>query len=146
MSLWTQPPDLDRLNASSRDTLMEGLDIRFDAFGDDWLRASMPVDRRTHQPFGLLHGGASVALAETVGSTAALLTLDADHELAVGLDINANHLRGVRTGRVHAVARALHIGRSTQVWDIRITDDNEHPVCISRLTMAVVPRRTVMPR
>lgn len=146
MTLWHQPPDLDVLNASSRHTLMEALDIRFDAFGDDWLCASMPVDRRTRQPFGLLHGGASVALAETVGSTAALLALDAEHEAAVGLDINANHLRGVREGRVEAVARALHVGRSTQVWDIRISDDDARPVCIARLTMAVVPRRAVLPR
>lgn len=145
MPLWNQPPDLDALNASSKGTLMEGLDIRFDACGEDWLRASMPVDRRTHQPFGLLHGGASVALAETVGSTAALLTLDTERELAVGLDINANHLRGVREGRVHAEARAVHVGRSTQVWQIHIRDDAGRAICISRLTMAVVPRRTVMP-
>lgn len=146
MSLWKQPPDLEQLNASSQGTLMEVLGIRFDAFGDDWLRASMPVDRRTHQPFGLLHGGASVALAETVGSTAALLTLDAERELAVGLDINANHLRGIREGAVSATARPLHLGRSTQVWDIRINDQHDRPACISRLTMAVVPRRAVMPR
>ncbi|HET7663655.1 MAG TPA: hotdog fold thioesterase, partial [Rhodanobacteraceae bacterium] len=100
MSLWKQPPDLERLTASSRHTMMEVLDIRFSAFGDDWLSATMPVDARTHQPFGLLHGGASVALAETVGSTAALLTLDTEQELAVGQDINANHLRGVREGTV----------------------------------------------
>ncbi|HET6586623.1 MAG TPA: hotdog fold thioesterase [Oleiagrimonas sp.] len=146
MSLWKQPPDLERLNASNHHTLMDVLDIRFSAFGDDWLSATMPVDARTHQPFGLLHGGASVALAETVGSTAALLTLDTEHELAVGLDINANHLRGVRAGTVTGTARALHLGRSTQVWEIRITDADERLISIARLTMAVVPRRAVMPR
>lgn len=146
MPLWKQPPDLERLNASSRHTLMDALDIRFNACGDDWLSATMPVDARTHQPFGLLHGGASVALAETVGSTAALLTLDTEHELAVGLDINANHLRGVREGRVTGTARALHLGRSTQVWEIRIVDADERLVSIARLTMAVVPRRAVMRR
>lgn len=144
MPLWKQPPDLDQLNASSKSTLMQVLDIRFVAAGDDWLSASMPVDQRTRQPFGLLHGGASVALAETVGSTAALLTLDPSRELAVGLDINANHLRGVREGSVTATARALHIGRSTQVWEVRIVDDGDALACISRLTMAVVPRRAVM--
>ncbi len=146
MSPWKQIPDLERLNASSRDTLMDVLGIRFDAFGEDWLSATMPVDARTHQPFGLLHGGASVALAETVGSTAALLTLDTGRELAVGLDINANHLRGVREGHVTGTARALHLGRSTQVWEIRITDADERLASIARLTMAVVPRRAVMPR
>ncbi|HET7299401.1 MAG TPA: hotdog fold thioesterase [Oleiagrimonas sp.] len=146
MSLWKQPPDLERLNASSRHTLMDALDIRFNACGDDWLSATMPVDARTHQPFGLLHGGASVALAETVGSTAALLTLDTEHELAVGLDINANHLRGVREGRVTGTARALHLGRSTQVWEIRIADADDQLVSIARLTMAVVPRHAVMRR
>lgn len=144
MSLWKQPPDLDQLNASSQDTMMQVLGIRFCAVGEDWLSASMPVDKRTHQPFGLLHGGASVALAETVGSTAALLTLDPAQNLAVGLDINANHLHGVRDGTVTATARALHLGRSTQVWEIRILDQHDSLVCVSRLTMAVVPRRAVM--
>ncbi|HEX7341418.1 MAG TPA: hotdog fold thioesterase [Rhodanobacteraceae bacterium] len=146
MPLWKQPPDLDALNASNSNTLMQQLDIRFSAVGEDFLRATMPVDTRTHQPFGLLHGGASVALAETVGSTAALLTLDTERELALGLDINANHLRGVRTGTVTATARVMHLGRSTQVWEIRITDDDGNLVCVARLTMAVIPRRAVIPR
>ncbi len=144
MALWQRSPDLDRLNADCRDTLMAQLGIRFSAAGADYLSATMPVDARTHQPFGLLHGGASVALAETVGSTAAVLTLDAERELAVGLDINANHLRAVRSGTVTATARAVHLGRSTQVWEIRIVDEADRPVCVARLTMAVVPRRAVM--
>ncbi|HET7358580.1 MAG TPA: hotdog fold thioesterase [Rhodanobacteraceae bacterium] len=141
MRLWKHPPDLDRINGWSDNTLMQVLGIRITEVGDDYLRGTMPVDARTHQPYGLLHGGASVALAETLGSTAAMLCLDPAHSIAVGLDINANHLRGVREGVVTGTARALHIGRSTQVWEIRIEDAQQRLVCISRLTMAVVPRR-----
>lgn len=136
--IWKQETSLERLNGWSRNTLMEALGIRLTAVGDDWLQGTMPVDHRTHQPYGLLHGGASVALAETLGSTAAMLTLDAEKERAVGLDINANHMRGVTSGSVTGTARPLHLGRSTQVWEIRIEDEAGKLVCISRLTMAVV--------
>jgi 1,4-dihydroxy-2-naphthoyl-CoA hydrolase len=141
MSLWKQPADLARLNGWSANTMMEALGIRITAVGDDWLAGSMPVDQRTYQPYGLLHGGASVALAETLGSTAAMLTLDPEKELAVGLDINANHIRGVRSGTVTGTAKALHIGRTTQVWEIRIENEEGALVCISRITMAVIPAR-----
>jgi len=141
MAIWKQDTDLARLNGWSANTLMEALGIRITAVGEDWLAGSMPVDRRTHQPYGLLHGGASVALAETLGSTAAMLTLDPAQAAAVGLDINANHVRGVRTGTVTGTARPLHLGRSTQVWEIRIEDEAGALVCISRLTMAVIPAR-----
>jgi 1,4-dihydroxy-2-naphthoyl-CoA hydrolase len=141
MSLWKQPTDLARLNGWSANTMMEALGIRITAVGDDWLAGSMPVDQRTHQPYGLLHGGASVAMAETLGSTAAMLTLDPEKELAVGLDINANHVRGVRSGTVTGTAKALHIGRTTQVWEIRIENEEGALVCISRITMAVIPAR-----
>jgi 1,4-dihydroxy-2-naphthoyl-CoA hydrolase len=141
MRLWKQTPDLDRINGWSENTLMRALGIRITEAGDDYLHGTMPVDARTHQPYGLLHGGASVALAETLGSTAAMLCVDPARHIAVGLDINANHLRGVREGIVTGTARALHIGRSTQVWEIRIEDAAGRLVCISRLTMAVVPRR-----
>ncbi|UGB37789.1 hotdog fold thioesterase [Frateuria soli] len=144
MTIWKQAPELERINAWSDNTLMQVLGIRFTAIGEDWLTGTMPVDARTHQPFGLLHGGASVALAETLGSTGALLTLDPEQEAAVGLDINANHVRGVRAGVVTGTARALHLGRSTQVWEIRIENEEGALVCISRLTMAVVPRRAVV--
>ena len=144
MAIWKQAPDLDRLNGWSENTLMQALGIRFTAIGEDWLAGTMPVDARTHQPFGLLHGGASVALAETLGSSAALLTLDPAQEVAVGLDINANHVRGVREGVVTGTAKALHLGRSTQVWEIRIENEEGALVCVSRLTMAVVPRRAVV--
>ncbi len=103
-------------------------------------RARMPVDHRTVQPMGIVHGGASVALAETLGSVASWLCLD-DSKAAVGLEINANHLRAVTEGTVTGTARALHVGRSTQVWEIRIEDEAGRPVCVSRLTLAVVPRR-----
>ncbi|HEV7123791.1 MAG TPA: hotdog fold thioesterase [Rhodanobacter sp.] len=146
MSLWKQPPDLGRLNGWSANTMMETLGIRITGVGDDWLRGTMPVDHRTHQPYGLLHGGASVVLAETLGSTAAMLTLDPDQELAVGLDINANHIRGVRGGLVTGTAKALHLGRTTQVWEIRIENEDGALVCISRITMAVIPARAVEPR
>ena len=139
MSIWKHPIDLDRINVWSRNTMMEALDIRFTAFGDDWLRGTMPVDHRTQQPFGLLHGGASVVLAETLGSSAALLTLDVEKEIAVGLDINANHIRGVRGGLVTGTAKAVHLGRTTQVWEIRIEEEAGRLVCLSRLTMAVIP-------
>jgi 1,4-dihydroxy-2-naphthoyl-CoA hydrolase len=140
MAIWKQTGSLDRINASSRDTMVSTLDIRVVEVGDDFLRGTMPVDARTRQPFGLLHGGASVALAETLGSLAGNLCLDPEKEVAVGLDINANHIRAVTAGLVTGTARPLHIGRSTQVWEIRIEDDKERLVCISRLTLAVVPK------
>jgi 1,4-dihydroxy-2-naphthoyl-CoA hydrolase len=139
MAIWKQPIDIARINGWSRGTMMETLDIRFTEAGDDWIRGTMPVDNRTQQPFGLLHGGASVVLAETLGSTAALLTLDVDKEIAVGLDINANHIRGVRSGLVTGTAKAIHLGRTTQVWEIRIEEEGGKLVCLSRLTMAVIP-------
>ena len=139
MSIWLQQPELTALNALSKNTIVELLDIRFEAFDDDSLTASMVVDPRTHQPYGLLHGGASVVLAESVGSMASYLCIDASKFYCVGLEINANHLRGLRSGRVTAVARAIHIGRTTHVWDIRLTSDEGKASCVSRLTMAVVP-------
>ncbi len=138
MSIWQQDTDLARINGWAANTMMETLGIRYTEIGEDWLRGTMPVDRRTHQPYGLLHGGASVALAETIGSTAAMLTLDPAKFRVVGLEINANHVRGVREGTVTGTARALHLGRSTQVWEIRIEDERQKLVCMSRLTMAVV--------
>ncbi|MFB3305562.1 hotdog fold thioesterase [Pseudomonas sp. AMR01] len=139
MSLWRTQPNIEQLNAIQKNTIGELLDIRFESFDDESLTASMVVDQRTHQPYGLLHGGASVVLAESVGSMAAYLCIDAKKFYCVGLEVNANHLRGVRSGRVTAVARAIHIGRTTQVWDIRLTTDDGKASCVSRLTMAVVP-------
>ena len=130
---------LDELNAMSRDTAIQALGIVFTGIGPDWLRATMPVDARTQQPYGLLHGGASVLLAETLGSSAGGLCAPEGCGV-VGIEINANHLRGVRSGLVTGTARPLHVGRSTQVWEIRIEDEAGRPVCVSRLTLAVVPR------
>jgi uncharacterized protein (TIGR00369 family) len=130
---------VDALNAMSPGTAMAPLGIVFTEVGADYLRATMPVDERTRQPYGLLHGGASVLLAETLGSSAGMLCVD-EGNIVVGIEINANHLRGVRDGRVTGTARPLHLGRSTQVWEIRIEDDGGRLVCVSRLTLAVVGR------
>ena len=146
MGLWLQNPDLAQLNESLKNTIGEGLDIRFDAFDGESLTASMVVDPRTHQPYGLLHGGASVVLAETLGSTASYLCIDTERFYCVGLEVNANHLRGLRSGRVTAVARPVHLGRTTHVWDIRLSGEDGKPSCISRLTMAIVPLGSEPPR
>ena len=143
MALWKQQVGVAAINGWSGDTLAQALGITITELGDDYVRGTMPVDARTHQPFGLLHGGASVALAETLGSIGGMLTLDPTQEVAVGLDINANHVRGVKSGVVTGTARALHIGRGTQVWEIRIEDERQKLVCIARLTLAVVPRQAV---
>ncbi|KTB66899.1 hotdog fold thioesterase [Pseudomonas syringae] len=139
MSIWRQAPDIEALMAAQKNTIGEVLDIRFESFTDDSLTASMVVDQRTHQPFGLLHGGASVVLAESLGSMASYLVVDSSKYFCVGLEVNANHLRGVRAGRVIGVVRPVHIGRTTHVWDIRISTEEGKPSCISRLTVAVVP-------
>ena len=130
--------DLATLNALSPGTAIEALGIVFTAIGADHLVATMPVDARTLQPYGLLHGGASVLLAETLGSSAGNLCVG-EGEVCVGIEINANHLRGVRAGLVTGTARPLHLGRSTQVWEIRIEDPRGRLACVSRLTLAVVP-------
>jgi uncharacterized protein (TIGR00369 family) len=138
-SLFRRTITLDALNALSRGTAMEPLGIVFTELGTDYLRGSMPVDARTRQPYGLLHGGASVLLAETLGSTAGGLCVE-EGQGVVGIEINANHLAGVRDGLVTGTARPLHVGRSTQVWEIRIEDARGRLACISRLTLAVVNR------
>ena len=135
-----RPTSLAALNALSANTAMEPLGIEFTELGPDFLCATMPVDRRTRQPYGLLHGGASVLLAETLGSTAAMLCA-AEGERCVGIEINANHLRAVREGIVTGTARPLHVGRQTQVWEIRIEDAARRLVCVSRLTVAVLAAR-----
>ena len=133
------PVDINAVNAHAADTLVSHLGIVITEAGDDWLRGTMPVDARTVQPYGILHGGASVALAETLGSVAGNLCVDTTKEMVVGLEINANHVRAMRGGRVTGTARALHVGRSTQLWEIRIENDEGKLVCVSRLTLAVVP-------
>ena len=138
MPLWKQLPDLTQIERWSRATLAQTLGITITEIGDDYLKGTLPVDHRTHQPFGLLHGGASVALAETLGSLAGNLCLDPQREVAVGLEINANHLRSIKSGTVTGTARALHLGKSTQVWQIEIVDEKNRLICVSRLTLAVI--------
>ena len=133
------PVPKEELNRLRQGTLKEHPGMVFTAAGEDWLQATMPVDERTRQPYGLLHGGASVVLAETLGSSAGNLCVDTATQVCVGLEINANHLRATRTGTVTGTARAVHVGRTTQVWDIRIENEAGKPVCVSRLTLAVVP-------
>jgi 1,4-dihydroxy-2-naphthoyl-CoA hydrolase len=130
---------IEELNKFSKNTIMETLDIKLTAIGEDFIEATMPVDKRTHQPYGILHGGASVVLAETMGSFGSMLTVDQTKFHCVGLDINANHIKAVRTGLVTGRATPIHVGRSTQVWHIEIRNEEKELVCISRLTMAVVP-------
>ena len=120
-----------------KNTLGEHLGMQFTEIGDNYLKATMPVDARTHQPYGLLHGGASVALAETLGSVGSALIIDSTKSMCVGLDINANHVRGVKSGLVTGIATPLHIGASTHVWEIKIEDAEQNLICISRLTVAI---------
>jgi 1,4-dihydroxy-2-naphthoyl-CoA hydrolase len=126
---------------NARPNIAQVLGIEFQLLGKDEVIVTMPVDHRTHQPFGILHGGASVVLAETACSVGAWLNVDRHTQTAVGLEINANHLRPVRTGTVTATARPVHIGALTQVWEVVITNETGHKVCISRCTMAVIKKR-----
>jgi 1,4-dihydroxy-2-naphthoyl-CoA hydrolase len=127
------------VNTSGKENMVDHLGIEFLEIGDDFVTARMPVDHRTHQPFGLLHGGASVALAESLGSVASFLTLtDPTNQRAVGMEINANHIRGVTSGWVYAKAIPLHLGRTTHVWDIKITTEEGKLVCVVRFTVAII--------
>lgn len=135
--IWKRAVTLEALNAMGDGNMVGLLDIRFERISDDTLEASMPVDERTHQPFGLLHGGASVVLAETLGSVAGYLCTEGEQKV-VGLEVNANHLRPVRSGRVRGVCSALHTGSRHQVWQIDIFDEQARLCCSSRLTTAVV--------
>ena len=141
MSIWFIEFTLDDLNNLSKNTMVEHLGIEYVKIGDDFISATMPVDHRTHQPDGLLHGGASVALAETLGSVAANLCIDRAKKMSVGLEINANHVRSAKQGTVTGIARPIHIGNSTHIWDIRILNEKKHLVSVIRLTMAVLSRK-----
>ena len=139
--IWRVQTTPEQLMERSRNTLAEHLGIRVTEIGPDYLRATMPVNSHTHQPMGILHGGASVALAETVGSLAANLCVDVQKSVCVGQEINANHVRPAASGLVTATARPFHVGARSQVWGIEIRDENDKLVCVSRITMAVVERR-----
>jgi 1,4-dihydroxy-2-naphthoyl-CoA hydrolase len=139
-SVWFAPVTVEHLNELSRSTLMEALGIRYSEVGDDFLRATMPVDHRTVQPAGLLHGGATAALGESVASAAAWCTVDPERFACVGVEINASHLRPVRSGQVTCTARPIRLGTGIQVWRFEVTDDRGREVCTGRLTLAVIAR------
>jgi 1,4-dihydroxy-2-naphthoyl-CoA hydrolase len=140
MAIWFDDtrPDPEPLTALGAASMSGHLGMEFTEVGDDWLAAKMPVDARTRQPFGRLHGGASVALAETVASVGGAMTVDRAKKAVVGMEINANHIRPAMVGYVHAVAKAESIGRNTQIWTIRITGDAGELICLSRITLAVI--------
>lgn len=125
----------------SANTMVSHLGIECIQIGDDFIEAKMPVDHRTHQPLGLLHGGASVALAETLGSIAATCCIDMATQYCVGLEINANHIKSVRSGFVYGVTKPIHIGKKTHVWEIKITNEEKELVCISRITIAIIDKK-----
>lgn len=141
MAIWTHArPTLEQMAATSQNTAVTALGIEYLEVGDDYVIGRMPVDARTSQPFGILHGGASVLLAETLGSMAANYCLREPDQIAVGLDINANHVRSASSGWVYGTARPVHLGGTTQVWEIRIENKEGKLICLSRLTMAVIKR------
>jgi 1,4-dihydroxy-2-naphthoyl-CoA hydrolase len=140
MGIFNSGITLSFLNDLAKNTLADTLGIEFTAIGEDFMEARMPVDHRTRQPFGLLHGGASIALAETLGSVAATCCIDSSH-FCVGLEINANHIKGIREGFVKGITKPLHLGKKTHVWEIRILSEQEELVCISRITVAVLDKK-----
>ncbi len=140
MSIWFKNYTVEDLNKTSKNNMLEHIGIEFTEIGSDYLKAKMPVDNRTKQPAGLLHGGASVTLAETLGSLGAYLCVDPQRYTSVGIEINANHLRSVTEGFVYGKANPVHIGRKSQVWEIKIHDDRNKLICISRITLAVVDK------
>lgn len=142
MAIWHHPAvTVAQVNALGHHTMTEFVGIEITDIGDNFLKARMPVNERTRQPYGLLHGGASAVLAETLGSIASALVIDQQQYICVGLEINANHVKGVREGFVYGTVTPLHIGGSTHVWDIRILDSQENLVCVSRLTVAILKKR-----
>lgn len=138
--IWFRPYHIDELHSLGENTMGAHLGMEFVEIGEDFLKAKMPVNSRTKQPAGLLHGGASVALAETLGSVAAWMCLDNEKFYPVGLEINANHIRSVTKDFVYGTATVLHLGKTTQVWDIKIRNELEKLVCVSRITMAVLKK------
>jgi len=140
MTIWNTNISFEAIKERNKDTMVDHLGIEFTDIGDDYLVATMPVDHRTKQALGIMHGGASCVLAETVGSVAANYAIDITTHYCVGLDINTNHIRSIKSGFVVGKAQPFHIGRSTQVWDIKITDENEKLISVNRLTMAVMKR------
>jgi len=140
MAVWHRAITVDELNKMHENTMQSFCGIEFTEIGNDFIKARMPVNERTKQPHGLLHGGASVMLAESLGSIASVLCIDLETHTCVGLDINANHIKAVREGFVYGITKPLHIGRSTQVWEIKIYNEADKLTCVSRITNAILPR------
>jgi 1,4-dihydroxy-2-naphthoyl-CoA hydrolase len=141
MSIFNPGVTVESLNALSANTMVSHIGIEFTRVGEDFIEAKMPVDARTQQPLGLLHGGASVTLAETLGSVAATCCIDRNTQYCVGLDINANHVKSAKSGYVFGTTKPIHVGKRTQVWEIRIVNEQKELVCISRITMAIIDKR-----
>lgn len=142
MPIWFDKElSLEKLSQLGKNTMSEHLGIEWAEVGENYLKARMPVDHRTIQPYGLLHGGASCVLAETIGSVASAMVIDHSKFYSVGLEINANHIRGVKEGFVTGVASPLHLGSTTHVWDIKIYDEKERLICVNRLTVVIIPRK-----
>lgn len=139
-SIWHKQPNLNEINAFGKNTLGEALGIEFTEIAPDYIVAKMPVDERTKQPFGLLHGGANVALAETLGSVASLLVVNSELFIGVGVEINANHIKAVFSGYVKGVCTPLNISGKNHVWDIKIYNENNELTCISRFTCTIIPK------
>ncbi len=133
--------EIEQINIFGKNTMMDSLGIKITDFGDDYICGKMPVDERTIQPFGLLHGGASAALAETLGSIAGGMKVDHEGKTVVGIEINCNHLRSARSGWVHGIAKPIKLGKKIQVWNIEIKNDNDDLVAVSRLTLAVIDKK-----
>ena len=142
MSIFNPGLTLDQLNQMTANNMLGHLGIQFTAVTDNSIEAKMPVDHRTHQPFGILHGGASVTLAETLGSVAATCCIDNSTQFCVGLEINANHIKSVREGFVIGKVNPIHIGKKTHIWEIKITTEKNEMVCISRITMAILDKKS----
>ena len=136
--IWKYKPNIDALNQTRQQTAVERMGIQFTSIGDDWLEATMPVDHRTKQPAGILHGGATALLAETIGSVASVLIIDWPRQQAVGIELNISHLRSVSEGVVTGRAQPIRIGRRTHVWDIRVRDAEDRLIAVARLTMAII--------
>jgi len=136
--IWKFKPDIEALNQTGKQTALEQLGIAFSAIGDDWLEATMPVDHRTRQPAGILHGGATALLAETIGSVASVLIIDWPRQRPVGIELNISHLRSVSSGVVTGRVEPIRIGRRTHVWDIRVRDEEDKLIAVARLTMAIL--------
>ena len=139
--MWKSDYSIDQVNSMSKNTILDVLGIEITEKGDDFLVGKMPVDSRTVQPMRILHGGANVVLAETLGSIASLMIINPEEEISVGVDINANHIRSVKSGWVTGIAKPINIGRKIHVWEIKITDEEGRLTCISRLTVSVLPKK-----